>query len=190
MTTMHILFCYFKLCDTCWWVLYFSDAPSHFKPYGRQSMHTYSALSAVCALSRSLVLCATTLLLVLQPKQTCSAALVEQFYRVSMFMCVGAYVCMCVCMYGLRIVSLDKILHFVNTLIIIIYLLTVCHSDLGTAVCTTSLHRHSLTVFGGTSWHDRKDSRWQHIKVWKDCFFTGTILDTKQHADFQNRPLF
>ena len=139
-----------------------SDASLYFKPYWRQSMHAYSALSAVCTLSRSLVLCATTLLLVLQPKQTYSAALVEQFYRVSMLICVGAYVCMCVCMYVLRIVSLDKILPFVNTLIIVIYLLTVCHSDLGTAVCIMSPRRHSLTVFGGSSWHDRKDSRCQH----------------------------
>ena len=76
--------------------------------------------------------------------------------------CSCVWVPMCVCMYALRTVSLDKILHFVNTFIIIIYLLTVCHSDLGTAVCITSPRRHSLTVFGGSSWHDRKDSRCQH----------------------------
>ena len=34
--------------------------------------------------------------------------------------CVCVYVCVCVSVYAFRIVSMDKILHFINTLIIII----------------------------------------------------------------------
>ena len=39
---------------------------------------------------------------------------------VRMLVCAGASVCVCVVVYVLRIVSRDKILHFKNTLIIII----------------------------------------------------------------------
>ena len=38
-----------------------------------------------------------------------------------MFVCMGACVGVFVCMYALRIVSMDKILCFINTLIIIVY---------------------------------------------------------------------
>ena len=41
-------------------------------------------------------------------------------YVVSICMCAGASVCVCVCVCVCRIVSTDMILHFVNTLIIII----------------------------------------------------------------------
>ena len=47
-----------------------------------------------------------------------------KFCMVSVLVCVGSCVCMCLCMYAyiymLRIVSKDKILHFINTVVIII----------------------------------------------------------------------
>ena len=38
-----------------------------------------------------------------------------------MLVCAGASVCACICRYAIRIVSRNKILHFKNTFIIIIF---------------------------------------------------------------------
>ena len=40
-------------------------------------------------------------------------------------MCVCVCVCLCVCVYVLRIVSTEKILHFINTFIIIIIIIII-----------------------------------------------------------------
>ena len=59
---------------------------------------------------------------------------------------VPLYVCVCVCVCMLRIVSRDKVLHFKNTSIIIIIILTNANLN----VFNSNINAH-LNFFGGCS---------------------------------------
>ena len=84
-----------------------------------------------------------------------------------MLVCTGASVCACVRVYALRIVSMDKILHFTNTFIIIMICVSICVHVLACvhALCVLVYACVTLGARQSDLKHTEQDVNMQHVCV-------------------------